>query len=40
MEGWEEVEDDECPGHPSAVITEENVEKFSEIVKKDQHLSV
>jgi hypothetical protein len=35
MEGREEVEDNECPGHPSKSKTKENVEKISEIVRKD-----
>jgi hypothetical protein len=34
MEGREEVEDDECPGRPSSK-TKENVEKISEILRKD-----
>jgi hypothetical protein len=40
MEGREEVEDDERPGHPSTSKTEENVEKISEIVRKDRRLSI
>jgi hypothetical protein len=32
VEGQEEVEDDECSGHPSTSKTEENVEKIGEIV--------
>jgi hypothetical protein len=40
MEGWEEVEDDEHPGRSSTLKTEENVEKISEIVRKDRRLSI
>jgi hypothetical protein len=40
MEGWEEVEDDECLGRPSTAKTEENIEKTSEIVWKDRRLSI
>jgi hypothetical protein len=40
MEGREEVEDDEHPGCLSTPKTEENVEKTSEIVQKDQRLSM
>jgi hypothetical protein len=32
MEDWEEVQDDERPGHPSTSKTEGNVERGSEIV--------
>jgi hypothetical protein len=39
MEGWEEVEN-ECPGHHSTSKTEVYVEKISEIVQKDQCLSI
>jgi hypothetical protein len=35
-----QVEDDECPGHPLASKTEENIEKTSEIVQKDRRLSI
>jgi hypothetical protein len=35
VEGWEEVEDDECLGCPATSKTDENVEKISEIVRKD-----
>jgi hypothetical protein len=40
MNGWEEVEEGEHPGCPSTSKTEENVEKISEIVWKDQRLSI
>jgi hypothetical protein len=40
MEGREEVEDDEGPGHLSTSKTEDNVEKTSEIVRKDRCLSI
>jgi hypothetical protein len=40
VEGQEEVEDNECPGHPSTSKTEEKVEKISEFVRKDWHLSI
>jgi phosphopantothenate synthetase len=40
MEGQEEVEDDRCPRCPSTSKTKENVEKISEIVRKDQCLSI
>jgi transposase len=40
MEDREEVEDDERPGRPSTSKTEENVEKISEIVRKDRRLSI
>jgi hypothetical protein len=40
MEGWEEVEDDERLGCHLASKTEENVEKISEIVRKDGRLRI
>ena len=39
-EGREIVKDDECPGRPCTSRTEENVEKISQIVRKDRRLSV
>lgn len=39
-EGREEVEDDERPGRPVTVRSEENVQKVCEIVRKDRRLSI
>ena len=39
-EGQEEVEDDSHPGHTSTSKTDQNIQKFSEIVRNDRHLSV
>ena len=39
-EGREIVKDDERPGRPCTSRTEENVEKISQIVRKDCRLSV
>ena len=39
-EGREEVEDDEHPGRPSTSKTNQNIQKSSEIVCKNQRLSV
>ena len=39
-EGREEVEDDEHPGRPSTSKTDQNIQKISDIVHKDQRLSV
>jgi hypothetical protein len=39
-EKQEEVEDDERLGRPLASKTKGNVEKISEIVRKDRHLSI
>lgn len=39
-EGREEVEDDERPGRPVSVKTEENAQKINEIVRKDRRLSI
>jgi hypothetical protein len=36
MESREEVEDNKHPGRPSTSKTEKNVEKISEIVRKDR----
>ena len=35
-----EVEGDEHPGRPSTSKTDQNIQKISEIVRKDQRLSV
>lgn len=39
-EGREEVEDDERPGRPVSSRTEGNVQKISDIVRKDRRLSI
>ena len=39
-EGWEEVDDDEHPGRPNTLKTNENIEKVNEIVRNDQRLGI
>ena len=39
-EGREEIGDDQCPGCPSTSKTDANIEKVSEIVRQNHHLSI
>ena len=39
-DGRDEVEDDEHPGRPSTSKTDQNIQKISEIFRKDRRLSV
>ncbi len=38
--GYEDTEDDECTGHPSTSITNENVKKVEEKIKKDRQIII
>jgi hypothetical protein len=40
MEDREEVEDDESPGRNLTSNTEENIQKISEILRKDQSMKI
>ena len=39
-EGREEIRDDQCPGRPSTLKTEVNIEKIGEIVRQNRRLSI
>jgi len=40
LEGRESLKDDDRPGHPRTAVTEDNIEKVQDVIRKDQQLGV
>jgi hypothetical protein len=39
-EGRESVKDDDCPGRPRTAVTDDNIEKVRDVIRKDRRLGV
>ena len=39
-EGRESLKDDDRPGHPRTVVTDDNIEKARDVIRKDRRLDV
>ena len=39
-EGRESLKDDDRPGHPRTVVTDDNIEKARDVIRKDRRLGV
>jgi len=40
LEGRESLKDDDCPGHPCTAVTDDNIEKVRDVIRKDRRLGV
>jgi len=40
LEGRESLKDDDHPGRPHAAVTDDNIEKVQDVLRKDQSLGV
>ena len=39
-EGRESLKDDDCPGHPRTAVTDDNIEKVQDVIRKDRRLGI